>query len=44
MSIYDKNPSGEGFEISMWLCVLRVICSLFYPLLSIFQVVFCEED
>lgn len=22
MSIYDKNPSGEGFEISMWLCVL----------------------
>lgn len=25
MSIYDKNPSGEGFEISMWLCVLRGI-------------------
>lgn len=25
MSIYDKNPSGEGFDFSWSLCVLRGI-------------------
>lgn len=25
MSIYDKNPSGEGFDFSWILCVLRGI-------------------
>lgn len=44
MSIYEKNPSGEGFDFNWRLCVLRGICSLFYPLLGIFQIVFCEED
>lgn len=22
MSIYEKNPSGEGFDFNWWLCVL----------------------
>lgn len=44
MSIYEKNPSGEGFDFNWRLYVLWGICSLFYPLLSVFQVILCEED
>lgn len=42
MSIYEKNPSGEGFDFNGRLYVLRGIDSLFYPLLCVFQVIFCE--